>query len=306
MVTRSGLETHWAGRFDPKSRHVTLGGEMNMLPFEGYGSGPRAGRRGALILVLLLSVGGIAEAQEARALEPRETFTPIRKGYINLNMARQIGHRALRNSLTRTLYEEPETVHVNRASTPGDLLDAAMGFRVWKNLAIGLGVTYSRTESNVDVTGTVPHPLFYGQYREWQSQASILDDIQIGFHPHMAWTIRLGGRFDVALSAGPSLFRVERDGVFAITTGEVGLPYSEVQVDVDHATLKKNIPGANVGLDLTYHLIRRLEPGALFWTAGIGVFVRWTTATSTFTEFEPDQDIEVGGLQAGAGFRFRF
>lgn len=277
-----------------------------MLPFEGCGSGSRAGRRWVLILVLLLSVGGTAEAQEARALEPRETSTPLGVGYINLNMARQSGHGALRNSLTRMLYNEPETIDVNRASTPGDLLDAAMGFRVWKSLAVGLGVTYFRTENSVNMTGTVPHPLLYGQHREWQRQAGILDDIQIGFHPHMAWTIHLGGRFDVALSAGPSLFRVEREGVFAISTSEVGSPYVVVDVDIDHAKLKKNIPGANVGLDLTYHLIRSREPGALFWTAGIGVFVRWTTATSTFTESEPDQDIEVGGLQAGAGFRFRF
>ena len=276
-----------------------------MLPFQDRRSGSPPVRLEALILILLLCIAGAAEAQEARASAPRRTSALMEIGYFNINVGRQSGQGALSEQFTAPKWGETERFDVRQASRPGDLLDAALGLRVWRGLAIGLGATYIRGANGVEVTGSVPHPIFFDRHRNSTHQPGDLDDTRIGLHLQMGWTIRLASRLDVQLSAGPSLFRMER-GRPEIEATEVGPPYDEVQFHVSRATVKKNVPGANVGLDLTYHLIRRLEPGALFWTAGIGVFVRWTTATATFTELEPDQDIDVGGLQASAGLRFRF
>ena len=230
----------------------------------------------------------------------------LETGYLNLNAAYLTGDHSLSQRLSMPLYDETAVGDVRHASSPRVGLDAAVGLRVWSNLAVGVGGTHFRTRSGVNVTGTVPHPLFYHRPREVREQPSGFGGAEIGLHLHAAWTFRIAERLDIALSAGPSLFRVELDRVSALDAREVGAPYDQVHADVSRASVRKQMPGANLGIDLTYHLVRSLEPGALFWTAGVGIFARWTRGTSALEEFGPDETFEAGGLQAGAGLRFRF
>lgn len=227
-------------------------------------------------------------------------------GYLNLNAAYQPGEHSLTQRLFTPLYDETATYDVNYVSSPDVALDAALGFRVWSNLAVGLGATQFRYRHGVDVTGTVPHPLFYMRHREARDRPGGFDRTDVGVHLQVAWVARMADRLDVTLSAGPSLLRVELDWVSSIVPLEVGPPYDAVQADLSRASLRKNVPGVNAGVDLMYHLARSLEPGARFWTAGIGIFLRWTAGTSALDEFGPDETIALGGLHGGVGLRFRF
>ena len=214
-------------------------------------------------MVLMLLGGGTAGAQS-----PEETQAPERRRlrervYLNLDAAYHGEEHLLLQRLSTPLYDETRTFEVRHASPVGVGFGAAVGVRVWSNLAVGLGGSYFRTRNVVDAAGRVPHPLFYRRPRETEHQPGGFDRTEVGVHLQFVWTIRMADRLDVALSAGPSVFRVELDRVSTIRTDEVGPPYDAVRVDVGRALARKDLFGANVGIDLTYHLFRSLEPGAV-------------------------------------------
>ena len=233
-------------------------------------------------------------------------------GYLNINAMYPIEGHALSQSFAPEVYGEPAAFDFRHVTPSRVGVDADLGLRVWSNLAVGLGVTHSSAPTDVDLTGSVPHPLFYERPRELMDRLGrFYDRTDLGIHLHAAWTIPLAARLDVVLSAGPSLFFVELDRVDPLDESGVSLtkeepPYNEVHVDFGRGSVQKRVPGASAGVDVTYHLIRRSEPGAFFWTAGIGVFARWTRGTSALPEFGTDETLDVGGVRAGAGLRFRF
>ena len=258
-----------------------------------------------LLLGLLGGSAGAQTPEETRAARrPRARL--METGFLNLNAAYSNEDHSSTRHLSLPLYNETAVFDVGRASTPRVGLDAAVGLRVWSNLSVGLGVAYSRSPIDVDLAGAVPHPFFYDRDREVQYSAEGFERIELGMHLHAAWTIRVSDRIDLALSAGPSLFRVEQGSVSGIDPRETGPPYDQVGGEVSREIVSKRLFGGNVGADLTYHLFRSLEPGALFWTAGVGLFVQWTTGSSVPTGVGSDDTIEVGGLRAGAGLRLRF
>lgn len=227
-------------------------------------------------------------------------------GYLNLNAVYPTEEHSLIQRLSLSEYNETGALEARQASSSRVGLDAALGLRVGSNLAVGLGVTHLRPRIRVDGTASVPHPLFHDRHRESELRAGDFDRTELGIHLHAAWTIPLASRLDMVLSAGPSLFNVELDRVDPTVTLREAAPYNEVQVDFGRESVKKRVLGASVGIDLTYHFLRRIDPGAMFWSAGIGVFARWATGTSPLPEFGPDETLDVGGLRAGAGLRFRF
>ena len=265
------------------------------------------------ILLCPVLVAGSAAAQTAEEIQasrrPRGRLMEI--GYLNLNaMYPTVGH-ALSQRVRPQVYGETAEFDFRHVTPSRVGVDAAVGLRVWSNLAVGLGVTHSSAPTDVDVTGRVPHPLFYERPRELMDRLGrFYRRTELGIHLHAAWTIPLADRLDVVLSAGPSLFFVEFDRVDPPDQSDVNemTPYTVEQLTVDfgRGSVQKRVPGASVGVDLTYHFIRRSDPGALFWTAGIGIFAGWMTGTSALPEFGADENLDVGGLRAGAGLRFRF
>lgn len=265
----------------------------------------RATGRWSVIFLLMVAVGSPAAQTLNDAQAPVRSGTGLMVGgYLNVNGAYMARDHSSIQRLSVPLYDETAVLEARHAGSRGVGLDAAAGVRVWSGFSVGLGVTHFRTANDVEVTGTVPNPLVRDRAREVHHRPEGFDRTDIGMHLHAAWTIRLSDRIDLALSAGPSIFQVKQDSVSGIDPREVP-PYDEVQVDVGRASVSKTLIGANVGADLTCHMVRSLEPGALFWTVGIGVFVRWTEGTSTLTESGPEE-LEAGGLRAGAGLRFRF
>ena len=276
-------------------------------------SGPvlRAGVRAGAILVAALLLGGSVGAQTAEQGPGRAGRRLLQGGYVNLNWAYRMSEGSWSQSLSRELYDETATFAARHAASRGGGLDAAAGLRVFGGLAVGVGAARFRTPKTVTLTGSVPHPLFYGADRARRVPDETLppgyERTELGLHLLVSWTIPVAERVDLALSGGPSWFFVDHDyvDVAAITPHETELPYDSVRVSVDRtASVEKWVRGANVGVDVTYHLYRSLAPGARFWTVGVGGFVRWTTGTSAVDQFA--EPIDVGGLRTGAGLRFRF
>ena len=272
---------------------------------------PAAVRTGAILAAAML-LGGSAGAQTPESAPGGSGSRLMRGGYVNVNWAYLLADRSWSQSLSRPLYDETATFAVRHAASRGGGLDAAAGLRVFRGLAVGVGAARFRTNKAVALTGSVPHPLFYGADRARPVNESLTGygRTELGVHLLASWTIPVTGRIDLALSGGPSWFFVDHDHVVdatGIRTTETGSPYNRVDVaEVRRASVRKRVRGANVGVDVTYHLYRSLEPGAPFWTVGVGAFARWTTGTTALPEFGPAEKIDVGGFQTGAGLRFRF
>ena len=283
------------------------------MQIDKLGSRLRAARRTASILILLISIGGAAWAQVSEQEQTSEIQRPRRlmqAGYFNMSIIPQSGGSSFRERVNPTeKYNEPANFRTRHAIPSAALPDIAFGVRLWRNLAVGVGATYFRVRDDVELTGTVPHPLFYERPRDLLSQLDGYHHTQTGIHPHAVWTLPLADRLDIALSAGPSLLLVTQDRVSEVVVTLPGPTHDEFQAEPTAKSVTERAFGANAGIDVTYHLFRQLEPDAVFWTAGLGFFVRWTGATVGFaSEVDRAQSasLDVGGLQYGAGLRLRF
>ena len=261
------------------------------------------------VLVVAMLLGGSVGAQTPEQAPGRSGSRLMRGGYLNLDWAYLLPDRSWNQSLPRELYDEPATFAARHAASRGGGPDVAAGLRLFGGFAVGVGAARFRTAKTVDLTGSVPHPLFYGadHARTVNQRLTGYNRTELGLHGIFSWTIPVTGRVDLALSGGPSWFVVDHDHVVdgaGIMVRETA-PYDRVAVgDVRSASVRKIVRGANVGADVTYHLYRSLAPGAVFWTVGVGGFVRWTTGTAEVDQFT--EPIDVGGFQTGAGLRFRF
>ena len=60
---------------------------------------------------------------------------------------------------------ETENVDVKYPMKPWGLIDLAAGYRVWKNIGVGIAVSATSGKGDADVTASIPHPFFFNQPR---------------------------------------------------------------------------------------------------------------------------------------------
>ena len=104
-------------------------------------------------------------------------------------------------------------------------------------------------------------------------------------------------RFQAIVFGGPSYFWVRQDTVTDVTFSE-SYPYNEATFTGATVTRQKTQGwGYNVGVDLSYYIAEH---------AGVGALIRYAPATVDLPSGAGTVQIDVGGLQAGGGVRFRF
>lgn len=253
-----------------------------------------ARRRAVACLSLgLLLLCSAASAQTSQLPAAR----PVDNAYLTLNLGWQGEKRAFIESSSMGLYDETANFDILYSSSADLIPGAFLGVRAWRDLSVAIGVTRFRTPADVNLRGTVPHPLFFGQARAVDQQLPGFEHQQVGVHMQLVWIRRLNERVDVAFSAGPSLFLVTQDRVADLVAGDEVAPYDEVMISAGRAAAETKAVGANAGIELTVSVARHL---------GLGIFVRWTEGKAEFPEFGPDQTVTAGGIQGGVGLRFRF
>ena len=215
-------------------------------------------------------------------------------GFLNFNGGFQPGDRSVAGVLEAPLFDETAVYDATSSSSDGTVLDASAGVRVWRGLAIGLGVTMFEVDSGMVVSGSVPSPLFANRPRSAQFQQGGLTHRQLGVHLHMTYIFPLTDRIDVAVSVGPSLFRMRQSSPSAVDLGAETAPFDTVTITgVATTPARATGFGANGGLDVTYMLTRFV---------GAGIFVRYAGGPIDLGA----ESVDAGGVQAGGGLRFRF
>jgi hypothetical protein len=249
------------------------------------------------VLVLVVMFGVCASvAKDANA----QGGTWADRGYVNIGFGVESGSSSLTDTRNLVIYEESATITSNTTWTSGSLVDAGFGLRVWRNLTVGIAYHQEENDTDSEITGSIPSPIFFNRPRTL-NQEVVLERKEKAAHLVIGWAVPLGEKYDVLLFGGPSFFRLEQDAVSDVEIGEGAPPFTTVVADVDITTRKKSLTGFNVGADATY----------ILWSndsvrVGAGGFVRYTKATGSVLLLATEQDTEVGGVQFGFGGRIRF
>jgi len=212
------------------------------------------------------------------------------KGFVNISGGVQAGSHTLDTSRTFTLYDEQGTVTSSQKVKGGGLFDATAGYKVWKNLAIGVGYSWTAGKADAAVVSKVPDPVFYDKPRTVNSTASGLKHSEGVVNVSAVWMVPVTDKIDVGVSAGPSFFSVKQDIPGSVTATEPG---PTVAVAVDSAS--KSTVGFNFGVDVAYMMTKRF---------GFGALARYTWGSADFEG--ATQKLTVGGFQIGGGLRVRF
>lgn len=186
----------------------------------------------------------------------------------------------------------------------GAHIDVGGSLRIWRGLVVGASFTQVRNAGSAVVTGTVPHPLDVGRDRTVPEQTVSLPHRQRATHGYVGWRIPLGDALQVELSVGPTYFSLRRGVVVNLAPMEVGgPPFAEVGLQLDAGEHTRNGAGFSAGIDLTY----MFTPATRIPRLGIGYFVRFTDGSVSLpVSADTHRSVSVGGIQTGAGLRFRF
>lgn len=195
------------------------------------------------------------------------------------------------------LYAENEKISIDYPVKGGALIAASGGYRVWKQLAIGMGVTRHNRRAPAAVDARLPHPFFDHQLRPIEGTTPATRT-ELGAHLLVGWMMPLTDRLRVLITVGPSVLSVRQTLVTGVEFTEA-YPY-------DTATFKSatttsataTATGFNAGADVFWMFSRRIGAGGL---------VQITRARAK----EPagtgrTVSVDAGGAQVGAGLRLVF
>ena len=152
------------------------------------------------------------------------------------------------------MYVETATIGTSYRIGHGLLGDAGVAVRVGG--AFGLGVTISSfmAKGDGEISASIPHPFFFQTPRTVTGTASGLRRNELVAHVQAIYTLHPSTKVDVALSGGPSLFRVQQDVVTDIAFTEI-YPYDTATfASASTQRVSANKIGFNAGADVALRL----------------------------------------------------
>jgi len=251
----------------------------------------------AAAVLLVLATTAPAFAQTTRG-----AGGPVRaqdRFYIGVDFGVQSGGDSFSDTFTF-----PENAETARISAPyetksGPLFGMFFDVRVWQYLSAGISLTGHASESDAQVTGTIPHPFLFNRPRSFSADVSGLSRGESGVHLQLRALLPVSRSMQVSVFGGPSFFQVEQDVVTGVHWTEA-YPYDSVTVtSMMTETRSESGTGFNVGADVGYFMSRHF---------GVGGRVLYASGTVDLPSASGTGSVETkaGGLQAGGGLRVRF
>ena len=249
----------------------------------------------ALAVVTLFAAPAAAQAPQ--------TFAPEQKAFASVNF----GFEGLKQDVTQTaefpLYDETATWTAPHAVKGTPTFDIGGGYYVRRNVAVGLAYTMrSKHQRDVTVSANVPSPIFTDALRTATGDARGLEHSEQAVHLQALWRVPVLVEFDVHVFGGPTFFRVKDELINTVSINEADGNFSSINVgDIGVSSQSHSSLGFNLGVDTRYMLMRNV---------GVGAMLRYSRGTVDLTNAPgttPEKlTIDAGGLEIGAGLRFRF
>lgn len=257
----------------------------------------------ALLFVILTCALCDAAAAQTRTPPPRPTASNrpsttaiAERVFFSAGVLFQVNSNDFTD--TATIRENAENGRLETTYDVGGGLafDVSGSYLVWKNLAVGVGLTLFSTSTTTAIDAQVPHPFFFNQSRTVTGEFEG-DRSETAVHIQAKWLVPVNDKLLVTVFGGPSFFKVEQDIVNDIDYSE-SYPFDTATFTrAITASQSESAVGINVGGDVAY-----------FFTPNVGVggTAQYSGATVEMTVPSGTADVKAGGLQVGGGIRLRF
>ena len=227
-----------------------------------------------------------------------QSTTTDSRGFISVNAGLQAASSDFSDNSSFVLYVEEGDGNVDYERRSAPMFDVSAGAMVWRNLAIGGGVSVFSKDSTAQVSARLPHPFFFDQHRDVSGTGEGLARSERAFHVQVMWVAPVNDRLSVTVFGGPTFFSVDQDLVDEFTFAEV-FPFDTAQfAGVSIVRASESTVGFNVGVDVGFYFSPHV---------GVGGLVRFSGGSVDFTvpNSEPFSS-DVGGLSTAGGLRVRF
>lgn len=260
----------------------------------------------AAVVAILLGAAATAGAQAkptpprpAQSAPARPAARPTERIFVSINGAYQVAGDDFAEDVTFTRYSETGRFSTDYDVKSGPAFNISAGGTVWRNLAIGVGVSRYSKDTPVEFTASVPHPFFFSRPREVSAEIDNLKREELAVHVQARVMFQPSPRIQGMVFGGPSFFKVKQ-GI--VTDFEIVEAYPYDTATFSRAittTVDESKVGFNVGADVGYFFTRQV---------GIGGIVQFSSATveAPASSGTGTVEIKAGGLQVGGGLRLRF
>ena len=242
-----------------------------------------------LVLAITGAAAILATATQAAAQAP----PPTKNIFVDVNFGAQPSSRTFSVDAFPIVYNEVAIIRANQGVNGASLIDVQAGYRVWRDFSAVLGLTSTfGTTGEAEVTGGIPHPLFYDTRVESRVSVSDLSHREQSLHLSFMWTSPVTDKIDASVLAGPSYIKVFQDLVSSVNVPANTQTFTAL---AEQQTATK--VGFHFGGDVTYLITPRTP------RIGVGGMVRFVKAKADLPSVP---DLGVAGFQVGGGLRVRF
>jgi hypothetical protein len=213
------------------------------------------------------------------------------KASASINLGAQAPSHSLSAESTPDIYGEPASIRSSTDVGGGFFFDLAGGYKVWRNLVVGIGYSRVASTDDLSVNADIPDILETDRLRPTSATISNAQHSQNAINLTGTWMMPVTDKIDVGFQFGPTIFLVNQDLPVNLQNSiqEPGPTISSPTL----SSQSKTTVGIHFGVDTTYLLTPRY---------GVGVLARYSWGSA---DFEGDS-ITLGGFQIGAGLRVRF
>lgn len=239
-----------------------------------------------------IKAGGVSLVLSVLAAAPASAqMTWTDKAFLNVNFGVQETSHTLDTSSTFDLYGETGSLTTTQPIDGGALFDIGGGYKVWKNLAVGLSFSRASTDGDAALAANVPDPNFFDRHRGVTGIAPDAAHSENAIHIQGTWVMPVTDKMDLGFSFGPTIFMVKQDVPTGITVSEPAPTVASTTITRED----KTAAGINLGVDLNYFFTPRI---------GGGILARYTYGSVDLDSAE--ESLGLGGFQIGFGLRLRF
>jgi len=215
---------------------------------------------------------------------------PTKNIFLDVNFGVQPTSGTFLISAAPIIYGETAPLTSTQPFGSAPFLDASAGYRVWRDLSVGIALTTTFTStSEATVVVGVPSPVFFDRRISQTITIDELERKERSAHLVIGWTTPVSDKVDASVMGGPSYIKVFQDLVQGVTVQD-GTQNATATADTQTATSV----GFHFGGELTYLIRPKIGMGGMF---------RYVKAS---VDLPAVLDLKGGGMQLGGGLRLRF
>jgi len=244
-----------------------------------------------------LAAIGVAAAVSAAQVAWAQAPTAPR-AFVAVNSDYQLAANDFADGAVKRANAEDGRFDTTYTVAAGRSFSISGGARLWRQLAVGVGLSRFAVSTPVSLNGTVPHPFFFSRPRPVSGTAPGLTREERTLHLQVGGVFALGPRIQLMAFAGPSFFHITQ-GVVTDFTYTESYPYDDARfAAATTTTASASTTGFNAGGDVAFFFTRQLGVGAMVQLSGTTIDLPAAGGGS--------RRVKVGGGHAGGGLRLRF